>query len=214
MKNTFSQRIGAMINQYSIFITIFVLIFVLLVGWFLLLGPKYRAIEQSGGFNYLASQKELEQKRLYLEQLKQLQEKYNKLNQDALENLQYVLPKGNNVPELLVALEALAEDNGLRLVNIDVSASETTTQTGAQDTSETAPSETLTETGTPFAIENADIRKVNVTFSVEGIDSYEALKTFLGELERNMRLMDLHAFQYREGTKSYALNLTTYYLAE
>ena len=214
MKNSFSQRSLAMINQYYIFITIFTILVFILVGWFLLLGPKYRAIEQSGGFNYLSSQGELKEKQEYLKQLKTLQEKYNALNNKALENLRFVLPVGNNVPELLVALEALAKDNGLRLVNIDVSEAQTKEQAMQEGDAVSLGESQSSEEASPFAIENTDIHQVNVTFSIEGIDSYAALKDFLSELESNMRLTDLHAFQYREGTKSYALNLTTYYLVE
>ena len=110
-----------------------------------------------------------------------------------LKQLEYVLPHQSEIPYLVIEIKNFIKDNDLILKNIDVGS------LGAgPSTSE------YTEIG-------AGIKKLPISLSLSGIDSYYKLKTFLDNLSVNLPLLELNSLSYSPITDSYNLNLITYY---
>lgn len=208
MKNQIMSTIKEITTEHFRFLVAIIIVIIFAIGWTVLISPKYELIQNNGALYYRRSVKKLEGQKQYLEQLKQLEKDYQDLNHESLKNLEYILPTEKDTAALLSQLETLAKDNDLDVITIDVSAPDTeTTQKKAADIQN--EQEELTR-----KFSNEDIKTLNIALSVTGIDSYMELRQFVEEIEKNMRLLDLKAFQYQSGQEVYAFDLTTYYLAE
>lgn len=203
MKLHLPTAIEEIVSQYFKLLAAMVVIIICVIGWVLLLSPKYQKIQQTGGLTYKQSGTELTDAENYLAQLKDLQKTYETLNHEDLADLEKILPEKKDIPGLLIQLEALTKDNGLVMTNIDISEPEENVAP-VTDTNQSLENE----------FSNQNIRSLDITMSVQGIDSYNKLKVFLQEIEKNIRIVDLKAFQYQEGQQVYALNLGTYYLEQ
>lgn len=102
---------------------------------------------------------------------------YNSIPKDKLERLNAMLPPQAEVGNLLVTLERLAAERGIKLRNINF--------TLERDRSQTAASTELTSQ----ELKASPLKKVSYTFSISG--SYESFRTYLAALEKTLRLVDV-----------------------
>lgn len=109
----------------------------------------------------------LEQDRFYVEQVKKIIAEYQKA-QEFSKNLSRILPVSENVPEALNQIISLAEINGLRNKSL------------SSKIAAIEPSESKLIKGTGA-----------VNFDVKLAGNYESFKAFLGNLETNVRIMDI-----------------------
>ncbi len=135
-------------------------------------------------------QKTLIEKNEFIETVSSLATKY-KGNEDVLNQLRFILPNDEDIPNLVVQLEALAVSNGIIL-------SDTTITKAEKD--ENSP---------------IDYAIININLRLNG--SYEAFKSFLASVENNMRLIDIDTINFQaegvENSKTFDFDVIfkTYY---
>ncbi len=166
---------------------------IFLASYGLLIQRQYAHIREIGDTSFDQKLEELILKQQNLETLRQAKQQFESIDATALQSLKDVLPRQNDIPGLFVQMKDLAESLNLKLTSVDVS--------------EKGPI-------TALSTENGTVNQVTITISVEGIQSYEAMKEFFDRIETNMRLLDISAVGYKPGSNSYTVNLSTYYYVE
>lgn len=188
----------SLVIQYFRLITGVLIILILLIGYFVLIGPQYNSLKEKGILNYQAQREKLANRKAYLDKLKELQAKYAQLNTKDLESLSYFLPVGEDIPGLFVQAEALAKDNGLVLQNIGVN----------------QPAVSSDKAGITVKKESAGIGTLSLVMTLTGGSGYGGLKSFLDSLEKNVRLFDVESVNFSPDGQNYSVNAKTYYLTQ
>ncbi|MFC1662816.1 hypothetical protein ACFL04_01455 [Patescibacteria group bacterium] len=195
-----SRKLINLYVKYSRYITIGVAVILVIVGYALLIGPKWNEIRLVGLNDYAREQRKLEDDKVYLGELEKLVTKYNGINQAILSDIDEVLPDRQDLPNLFVQMEALAIDAGATMSNISFSTTE---------------SEALSE--------SVQLKVLDIDIELDGGNRYNEVKALLDIFERNKRILDLISISFSlEGTETvsldkevsgdYNLNLRTYYL--
>jgi len=122
--------------------------------------------------------------------LRQVKSDYERLEESAQKILE-ILPEDQAQANLILDLEALAQRHNLVLNNLNIA----------------EPKQTITSDKKNKQQVSSLILTVNLT----GGD-YFVMKSFLADLEKNVRIMDIQSLVYTPGTNSYDLTLATYYL--
>ncbi|PJE57491.1 MAG: hypothetical protein COU82_01680 [Candidatus Portnoybacteria bacterium CG10_big_fil_rev_8_21_14_0_10_38_18] len=177
-------------------IIILVLVFVAIVVF----------LDVPGVQNVLTSRKDIEiQKQRFLD-TQELEGKIEKLvssyegNKDVVEKTTYILPDNEDLPNLIVQLEALAFEQGLLLEKIEFAAVNQDAVGGGEE-------------GSTASTQNYQ----TITITLKLMGSYPALKNFLKETEENMRLMDVSSINFSTSSGEtpeifeFDLRLNTYY---
>lgn len=133
----------------------------------------------------------LEDKQAVIAKTEQLKQDYE-THKDELKRVNYALPSGKEIPNLIVQLEALVSENGLVLENLNFLEKE------AKAGEAPAPYKSL-------------------EISLRAAGTYESLEGFLKALELNIRLMDVKLISFSskqsetEGLFIFNINLIVYY---
>lgn len=183
------------INRFYIIIAVFLVIAILTLGYLLTFNKEYNKIKSLGTVDYQKKINELESKKSNLAQIEKVYDSYKKISQEEIKKLSIMLPPEKDVPSLFIEMEALAKESGLALNSIDVA------QAGA--VSITA--------GVAEGSATLNIKKLNINLKIQGIDSYDRLKLFLGNVEKSIRILDLNSLSYSPAQDSYSISLVTYY---
>lgn len=126
-----------------------------------------------------------------MEKLNQLYEE----NQENLEKVNYILPSGLDMPNLIVQLEALVFGGGLILEEIEFSR-------------------------TKDILDQDKVQELDykiLTISLKLIGTYPSFENFLKTLEENMRLMDVVSIDFSSQSEesfelfNFSLQIKTYY---
>lgn len=178
-------------SQHHILASLIVSALILGLSTLLVIMPKISELQEVG-----LDRRETRQAALanLQEELRALTEARNRFEAITLEQyalLDRALPTQKDIPQLIVDIPAFIQAQGLSVGQMDVSE---TTYVAAE--------------GQPA---NTTIRRVDVTVTVGEVDSYARMKSFLGALEDNLRIIDLSSVSYRPDTAAYSLVLTTYY---
>ena len=118
---------------------------------------------------------------------------YNSISEEDLSKLNEVVPPNAKEGDLLVTFENMAKDSGLLLKNIEIKSA--------------VPKDTglLVVSEDPYD-------KVSITLTLDG--SYEALRSFLSNLERSMRILDVKALSFHAASSAtsyeYSMEVTAY----
>jgi len=140
-----------------------------------------------------------------LAKVENLKSRYEK-NEEELKKVNYILPTGEDVPNLIVQIEAIALESGVALESINISSVD-----GSGSTRRPGQEATITE--------EKDYEILSIRLNISG--QYEAFKNFLKTIENNIRLMDIQVFSFSlessealETVPIFTFNLTlnTYYL--
>lgn len=131
--------------------------------------------------------------------VKQHDAQLKQLPQSDITRMSIALPSGPSIPELLVQLEALTRDTGMLNASFTTELKEKTVAAG---------NAAATDTGS-LSIESIPTLSGSFHFSVT---SYEQVKSIIGMLQRNLRLLDGTALQYDPTTQSVVFNFVTYYI--
>ena len=113
---------------------------------------------------------------------------YNNFSRDDLRRLERLLPDHVDSVRLIIDIDSIAAQYGLRVQDVSVS--------------------TVSDGGNP-----QPIGVVNLGFSVEA--SYEALKQFLMDLEDSLRILDVTSITFTAndtGFTRYSISVRTYWL--
>jgi Tfp pilus assembly protein PilO len=105
-------------------------------------------------------------------------------NKESVEKINYIIPSGEDIPNLIVQLEALAFEQGLVLGKIEMTPKETV-QEGGGDTQQEK------------SVENYKTLTINVSI----MGTYDAFKNYLKAVEENMRLMDVNSLNFSSKSK-------------
>lgn len=194
MKLSFLQRqLFFFINRYFIIIVICVFVAILGVGYLFFIKNTVTQIQEIGVVDLQVREQELAAKQETLGRLQRLNEKYTSLTQADLAKLGDVLPSQSEIPSLVIEIKNFVESSGLVLRDIDAGVLQALP----------VPSAT-----TPAGLV---VKKLPITLSVSGIDSYSQLKSFLDTLSTNLPLLELTSLSYSPAADSYNLNVTSYY---
>jgi Tfp pilus assembly protein PilO len=127
-----------------------------------------------------------------------LKEKYNSFSQNDLHRLETLIPDTIDTVRLIIDINGIARRHDLTVLNIVVD--------GATDT-------TAKKTG--IGPQESPYGTISVSFNVS--TSYERFKSFLGELENSLRLIDVDSVTLGEanpitGMTTYSIRAKTYWL--
>lgn len=184
-----------------------ILICLVIVGLMIFFGYKYILVNlHSLNVDLASKQQELSQKEDKLENLKNMKNKLASL-QSTLEMMQRALPKGADIPDLLVSTEALVGASGLGMASFTPPASnEAGTPAAAPTEGGTAP--------IPQVVTNqTGISSLSYSLSLQG--SYPAFLTFLDNVEKNLRPTSVKSINITGGGSdkplTYSVNMVSYY---
>lgn len=135
-------------------------------------------------------EKGLADQRTELAKLKAAKVNLAELSEPAQKILQ-ILPEKKELPSIIMQIEALAAKHNLFLAALDA----------ADDKSAEVGKKRL------------PLQKLLINISLTGGDYY-ALKGFLADAEKNLRLFDVRSLAYAPDTKSFNLSLAAYYYNE
>ncbi len=171
--------------------------------------PTYKEIAgykaQAAAYNEaLTNAKELQQVR------DQLSDKYNTLPKEDIDRLEKLLPNNVDNIRLIIEIERIASTYGMVIKNVKYDVS-TTAAASAAPAVEGAEMQVLDQ--------NRDFGTFSLSFSTEG--KYDHFLTFLSDLERSLRIVDVKsiAFTSADTNKSgdptsykYDIEINTYWL--
>lgn len=113
-------------------------------------------------------------------------EKINAISKDNLTRIDTALPSGPRAAEFLVFLENLATKHSVTMTNTSLTGSTVTKTTASSG--QPRPSQITTN------VQGQTIAELPLSLQVTG--SYEALKNFLGDLEKNLRITDVENISF------------------
>ena len=183
--------------KYNKWLILTIIIIIIGLSYYFILEPKYQQVRLGGSYNAQTLMDELNKRKEYLAQLQDLNQNYQRINQSQIAQLEKILPGEKDVAGLFVQLQTLAENNNLLLSGI-----------------------TITETAEEVSknqnkIKPNSIKKMNISLTLVGIqksNTYQEVKTFLKDLESNLRLFDVNGVYFDAESTDYTVNLFTYYL--
>jgi Tfp pilus assembly protein PilO len=154
-------------------------------GYFLILVPKIGPLMPGGQYDFTALRQRFDEDTKYAATMKGSLAAYQSLSADKKNNVKKMMPAEADFPNLMVALDALATRHSLTMTSLDAVTDDR-------------------------AVSTTGRRSVRLSISVSGGD-YPGLKSFLGELEKSLRLIDASAVAYTPDG-GLGLTLRTYYV--
>jgi Tfp pilus assembly protein PilO len=174
-------------KQTSFSLIIILIVAVFLTAGYFLIWPEYQKL--SDDRNKLAAGKEaLASQNKTLADLQKLFNNYEDISEANKEKIISMLPSEVDEPGLFALVETLAEKNKMVALAVDIS--------------EKDPSADL---------KNLGLKEVHLAVNLIG-GEYINLKNFLGDLETNLRLLDVISVNYTPEAGSVILNVKTYRL--
>ncbi|MCD4704701.1 hypothetical protein K8R66_01360 [bacterium] len=194
--------------KYHKIIIIFEIVLILSLGYLFLLFPKFEKLKEEK--SAVARKKgELLIIENYQLKTKELMEKYRDLKtkkEKEINRLYEVLPREENLYNLMAQMESLVLANGLFLGDIIM-------------TDISAENEIRRNKDLPIETEsienNSIIGEVEVSiFVFGGNGGYDQFKDFLAALESHVRLIDISSLSFDQNIESYSIIFKTYYLKD
>jgi len=184
---------------------VLILIFIILF-YFLVFQPELSRGATINPFEYNRKLKYLESLRQEDREINKLLSDYQNIQSSDLKLLEAVLPTNVDLPNLIVQLNTLANDNGLSLSSFSF------IDSADKDKKESAKSSDTGQSSVAPKVENApkELRKVDISLSLTGGD-YHSLKSFVSETESNLRLLDIVSLNFNPKGGGFSVNLLTYY---
>jgi len=133
---------------------------------------------------------------------------FNQLSRNDLDKIDKLIPDTVDNVQLLIEVNAIAERYGMVIRNITIE-DETV---GVREVGEVTD-ETRSARNALSGAGSMEVGSLLVGFSVDG--SYRALQLFLGDLARNLRLVDIESLDFISGDEDlfqYDIVLRTYWL--
>ncbi len=178
-------------TKYYIVIVVVFVIAVVGGGYLLFIKDTMKDINEIGVADLNSREEQLAERTETLLRLQNLNERFNKITQEDLRQLENVLPHQSEIPYLVIELKEFIKNNGLEVLSLDIGPMSTSAAT-----IETA---------------NTPVKSLSIVVVIDGLDSYEGIKTFLDAMSNNLPLVELNSFTYSPVISGYSLNLTTYY---
>jgi hypothetical protein len=203
MKLTFKKEaVLGFVNKYFVFLTFVIVLLVVAIGVSQLIYPLWNEVQAVDVRRADEKEKELKEAQNFETQLKQMRDKYQQIDYNDIRRLDAALPKSLNRETLFLTMQNFGKAYGFSVRQVDISTA--TTATAPEDSRR---STTSTQNGSSIA----QIKRVNITISLDGVESYQDFKQLLRNIETHVPILTLQSVSYPiEG--SVKLNLTSYYL--
>ncbi len=174
-------------KQTSFSLIVILIMAIFLAAGYFLIWPEYQKL--SDDRNKLAGEKEtLASQNKTLVDLQKLFNNYEVISEANKEKILSMLPREVDEPGLFTLIETLAEKNKMVALAIDIS-----------------------EKDSSADLKNLGLKEVHLAINLTG-GEYTDLKNFLGDLQTNLRLLDVISLNYTPEAGSTILNIKTYRL--
>ncbi len=171
---------------------------------FLLILPSYKKMEDINN-KIISSEETLEEEQEILNNLKEIREEYQQVKDD-MEKINMVLPQGEEIPELLVQLEAMVLDAGLFCESIKPISTEEEVGSTTEEFQDQKEAKKI-----------VSYRPLDISVELSG--NYKSFKKYIDNLEKNIRITNITSITIdkpdsEEGGENlfdFTLELKTYY---
>ncbi|MBI5037314.1 MAG: hypothetical protein HZC01_01200 [Candidatus Kerfeldbacteria bacterium] len=185
------RRIAYIFSRYFIFVVIGCVVLILGLGYLFFVQRIVTDIQEAGVVDLNTQLEALNQRRITLERLEDLETRYRAVTHAQIAQLQSVLPHESEIPQIMIELKDFVADNELSLVSIDSG------PLSIPDGSKKAA--------------KAAIKTLNISLGVQNVTSYSKMKSFLDAVSTQLPLLELTSLAYDPDQTNYTLNLTLYY---
>lgn len=201
-------------NQYLWVLLFVVMLVTLVLGYFVIIQPALKNNNQAkkNVNDVIGNQSEVEN---LITKASALNSRYKSIQNrrtNDLKKLKQIIPQEPAIAELFVMAERLAVEQDFELSVIDVS-NIVTKQTGNDDNQ-------LATKGLDSLMVNMSVSRIIDEDHPLEVDSYDAFKNYLSDLENNLRLMDIQTVSFSgvgvpdAANLSFDFTIITYFISE
>ncbi|MEA2088507.1 MAG: hypothetical protein U9O55_01530 [Patescibacteria group bacterium] len=184
------------IKYFNYFLLLLIVIF-FLSCYFILLKPKQDKISEIENVEIFQGTKIYDENTEYFKKVKSFVKKYDSISDEDKKRIDLMLPDKLDYPQLFAQLESLIESNGFKLNRITLSRLSGQSNQADKDRKEV------------FDF----IKKVNISITIDGVDSFSDYKRMLDMFYSNLLLMDITSINYSDSMSgSYSVDIITYFL--
>lgn len=212
--NKLGTKITEIISRFFWFVSLFIVLVILFIGYTYFLQPKWAEVKKIGILDYNSELSNKEEAEDYLTRLDESLNKFQQINQSDVEKLAKILPPEEGIPDLFIILEKLTAASQLRLKSLDMAEGGSLTETSQKEVA--LIPELQAEEVAPTSV---NINTLSINLNIAGGKQYSDLKNLLENIEKEIRIMDIVSLTYSppgggvsSGEATYSINLTTYYL--
>lgn len=205
-KKNFLTKILSLVIKQSTVLSVLILILAVVFGgkhFF-----QFKKVSKEVKNKISQEEETLKNREEELSQIKDLLRNYQKTKEE-IKDLELFLPRKKDLPGIFVSLERIAEASELKINSISVSEEAKKENVGVSEKTK-KENEKKIDSKEP----KSKLKEVKIALSVQG-ESYEILKKFLDNIEKNIRLLDINSINFgslKGKITNYTISLKTYYL--
>lgn len=205
-------------NRYVMLVVGLIVLVVLIGGYLFLLKPKIDSIQSVQVEDQETEERRLKNQEL-LNNIKKLEAEYQDIKDnraDDLALLKKMVPTDPQIAELFVTANYLAGENGFTLLELNISDSVDQPNEKISPIDTVAPPEATLSEDTAVQNNGLDlptnyfegvnlmdslhslVLHMTISWSAEGLDPYEAFKSYLNDLETHLRLIDIQTVSFNQ----------------
>lgn len=203
-----NKAVNVFLIRYYNWLVVLIAILIIVVGYFLLIQPKYREINSSkepDNQNQIEEQP-YSKKQAELSKFIELERAYNKISKADKEKIEAILPSKPDVEKLMAEIESIVLKNGLILTSLSIQQTE---EKKSNNITAVISGDNSGSKSTDFS---EGIGLVRISLSVAGAD-YVSFKNLLKTIENNIRLMDIKNIKYNGDNSEISLDIIVYYFS-
>ncbi|MDP3043153.1 MAG: hypothetical protein Q8N21_02010 [bacterium] len=203
------QKVNSFLIKYFNLLAIALAAIILIVGFFLLIKPKYNKISREIRLSNESSESKYNAAFDHLARLNKLKTEYEKISPEGIKKIEIMLPSEKFYEEQFVQLESIVLKNGLLLTSMQISPegliSGKESAAVAKARNNQPEKNKAAEAGLP-----EEVTKIKIAMNVAGVD-YLSLKNLLYALENNLQLMDITNLSFSPDQKGATFEMLAYY---
>jgi Tfp pilus assembly protein PilO len=171
--------------------------FIFALGYYFYIKPAADLAAELNSQDVLALEVTLGEKQTRLFTAKKLAKSYENPSEETIKKLNEALPSEPGQVDLYVNINALAEQSGLTVSNLQITVPEEKDVPAALQQ--------------PGSVMSSKVRQVIISLSADGM-TYTNLKRFIRNIETNSRLLQMDSLTFDPSNSSYAADLMAFYL--
>lgn len=201
------NAIFQIVDKYFLYLALFFVLVIISIGFNYIVLPVWRDIRSVDVVKVKEQQKQLDDLRAYVVQLKRMRDQYSLVDYNDVKRLEDVLPRNFDEQTTYLKVQNFVRQSGLSMTSLNiVSGSTASSQTGEISRRSTAATGTASASGR--------VVEVGIDVGVNGLQTYTQFKNFLQLLEQEAPLLQLTSLTYPISGASATFSLKTYYLSE
>ena len=210
-------QLSGLFVRYFRFILVIVVALWLVLGYLILISPKWEEVREAGLFDYNNEKQLKEKNETYLADLKKSLAKFDQINKEDIERLAKIIPRESGIAELFVVVEEMIKESGLSLNSISFSEGQSLSEAMERAPTAEAPS---SAPGARAEAVSKNIYILDIALNISGGRDYKDLKILLETIEKSQRIMDINSISFNPPAQeaaqeiSFGLNVKTYYIKE